>query len=170
MVLSELSHRPLGHGTDLSHGDKPGTLLPVFNRHQHGRLAFGSAPTLATAPATHKSIVNLNQIMQPVEAVSMPHGNAYLAQHPAGGEPEDADLFGEPHGRNAALVRDSQVDRPEPLGQGKVGGVKQRSRRERGLVMALGAFVAAARGDGIAMIMPAARATEPFQPALLPSA
>ena len=33
--------------------------------------------------------------------------------------------------------------------------------------MALGAFVTVARGDGIAMIMPAARATEPFRPALL---
>lgn len=96
----------------------------------------------------------------------MPHGNAYLAQHPVGGDLGYADLFGQPHGGNTALVRGDQVDRPEPLGQGEVGGVKQRPRCERGLVMTLGAFVTVTRGDGIAMVMPAARATEPFRRSL----
>lgn len=97
----------------------------------------------------------------------MPHGNAYLAQHPAGGDPRYADLFGKPHSGNTTLVRCSQINCPEPLGQGEVGGMKQRPSRERRLVMTLGAFVTVARGDGIATIMSTSRTTESFRLALL---
>lgn len=168
MTLNKLRHRFTGDGRDLLHGDKPGTLVPVLNRHQHRGFALGTAASLSPAATTaDQGIVDLDQIVQPIDAVPVSHGNADLAQHPAGRDPGNLDLFGETHGRNAALVRGSQVDRPEPLGQGQIGGVKQRSRRERGLVMALGAFAGMARGDDIAMIMPAAQATEPFRPALL---
>ena len=68
--------------------------------------------------------------MQPVKTVPVSHGNADLAQHPAGRDPGNLDVFGKAHGRNSTFVRGCQVNRPEPLVQGQVGGVKQCPRSE----------------------------------------
>ncbi len=104
--------------------------------------------------------------MQPVYAIPVSHGNADLAQHPAGGDPRYVYLLRQPHGGNAAFIRGRQVDRPEPLGQGQVGGMKQRARRQRGLSVALATFPGVARGNGITMIVSTAGAAKPLRPAL----
>lgn len=78
-----------------------------------------------------------------------------LAQYPASRNPGNLNLFGMTCGRNATLVQRRQVNRPEPFSQWLIGGVKQRPRRNRGLVMALGTLAGMARADDIAMIAPA---------------
>ena len=167
MTLNKPCYSFMSDSRDLLHGDKPSTLVPVLNRHQYWGFTFGAATSLSTAATTHQGIVNLNQIVQPIDTIPVSHGNADLTQYPASRNPGNFDLFGKAYGRNATLVRGGQVNRPEPFNQRQIGGVKQRPRRKRGLVMALGALVGMARADDIAMIMPAARATESFRPALL---
>jgi len=108
------------------HGDITGTLPPVLIHYRHRRLSFSAAPPLSNASATYQCIDNLNQILQTIEAIAIPHVNAYLAQHPAGGDPGYADLFEKPHSGNTILVRCSKINCPEPLGQGEFGGMKQR--------------------------------------------
>lgn len=154
------------YGGNLPHGDESGTIAPVLDRHQHCGLALGAASAFAATTPVYQRIVDLDEVVQAIDAVAVSLGRANLAQHPAGGEPGHADSFGKTHGGNPALVRGRQVNCPEPLGQGQVGGMKQRARRERGLVMASGAIAGMARADGVAMIMPATRATKPFRPAL----
>ena len=119
-------------------------LLPRFST-----ATSGAAPTLAAATPAHQRIVDLDEVMQPINTVPVPHGHADFAQYPASSNPGHADLFSKTQGGNPALVRGDQVDRPEPLGQGKVGGMKQRARRKRGLVMALRAFEGMAAHLGI---------------------
>jgi hypothetical protein len=96
----------------------------------------------------------------------MTHGDPYLAQHPVGGDPRYAYLFGQAQGRDSALVRGHQVNGPKPLGQRKIGRVKQGARRQRGLVMTARTFVAVACADRVAMVMPTTWAAKAFRPAL----
>ncbi len=167
MTLNKLCYCFMSNSRDLLHGDKSGTLASVLNCHQYWGFTFGTTTSLSTAATTHQGIVNLNQIVQPIDAIPVSHSNANLAQYPASRNPGNLDLFRKTYGRNATLVRGRQVNRPEPFSQRQIGGVKQCSRRKRGLVMTLGALVGVACADDITMIMPAARATEPFRPALL---
>lgn len=128
MTVNKQRHRFPVDGRDLLHGDKPGTLVPVLNRHHHRGFAFGAAASLSpAATTTDPGMVDLDQIVQPLVGVPSSHGNADLAQHPAGCHLGNHDLFGKTNGRNAALARGSQVDRPEPLDQGQIGDVKQGS-------------------------------------------
>ncbi len=129
-------HRFLSHSGDLLHGDITGTLTPVFNRHQH-RISFSATPPLSTASTTYQSIVNLDQILQAVEALSRcPMAMRILRSIRLAVIQDRSICLGS---RIAEIPPLSDAARycPEPLGQGAVGGMKQRPDRERGLVMTL---------------------------------
>jgi hypothetical protein len=130
-------------------------------------FAPGAAPPLSPRMAPPQSTHHPSQSNH-AAGICYPgsHGNADLAQHPAGSDPRYVYLFGQTYGGNAALVRRRQIDRSEPFSQGQVGGMKQCARRQRGLRVALATFPGVARSDRIAMTVSALGAAKCLRPAL----
>ncbi len=103
VALHKSGNRLLGDGRYLLHGNEPGAGIPVLDGDQNRHLAFGTPPTLPRPTATHQGIVNLDQVVQAVDTVPVPHGDANLAQHPVGRDPRHAYLFGQAQGQTPPL-------------------------------------------------------------------
>jgi hypothetical protein len=114
-----------------------------------------------------RAFIDLQPLMQPVQTATVAHRNAQLTQHPMRRGPRYVQQLGEPQGRDTALVRAHAVPGPEPLAQRQVGGVEQRPRIHRDLMVTGRALVELTGGDEMRLVMSAARADKPLRPASL---
>jgi len=130
-----------GNDLDRSHGNESGGLASLFNGYQHGLFSSSAPPPFSGFFAADKSVIQFNPLAEkPVNAVSVGHGGADFLQHASRRDPGDVDLFGKPHGGDAALVRGHQANRPKPFDKGQVGRMKQGACRNRSVMPTLHAL------------------------------
>ncbi|NLZ17829.1 MAG: hypothetical protein GX087_08880 [Desulfobulbaceae bacterium] len=146
------------------HGKKPGSFYPGFNRYQYRPFAVCAPATFTGTLATHKGIIEFNQIGKSVDAVTMGHGLTDFTQHAAGCGPGDAQVFGCPQGGDSAFIRSHEVNGPEPFDQGYLGGMKQGSGSYGDLMPAACALVEPARGDEVCFCGTACRTLKTVWP------
>lgn len=142
---------------DRFNGDETRLLAASLHRHEGGRLAFRSPDAFASGvvPA-EECLIHYHEALQSIDAISITHGLANIAQHAIGRD------LGHP-----ALVADHQLDRQQPMHQGQIGGMKLRARRHRGLMMVAPALLDLAGRHLMAVVVPACRGLKAIGPDLL---
>lgn len=170
-ATAERSHGVAVHAVHGLQGEKSGALVgAVLHRHEHGALALGAAsPLAAPGAAAHERVVQLHMLVLPdaqhVVPVAVRHGAADLVQHELRGSPGHADHLAQPLRGDAALVGRGEVDRGEPLGQGKPRVLEQRPRRRGGLERAFPALPDGVPLQHVGAVVAAPRTAKAVPPA-----
>ena len=108
------------------------------------------------------AVVHLNNARKCVVLVSLSHRAANSVQKIPRRLIADAQRTAQLNGRNAAFVRGTQIDRPEPECQRQMGTVHNRSRGNRSLVPVGTALKNVAAMNGIAFHAAALRTDKPI--------
>ncbi len=157
---TELFHRL---GIDRIHHagvHEAGALAVILHRKQHRFAPLCAASALSRALTSHIGIIQFDQSVQQIAAITVSHGGSELLQHQPCGSPFDADHLRQPKCGDAAFVGANQVNGGKPLGQRHPAAVEHGAGRDRGLTPAALALVQCATFDMVSLVMITSRAAE----------
>ena len=109
MPSKKIADRVCAHAVHRLHGKKSGSFFPGFHRNKHWSFSIGAAASFTGSLAADNSVIQLNQVGKPIDAVSMGHGLPDLAQHGAGCDPGNTQVLGCSKRGNATFVRSHEV-------------------------------------------------------------
>ena len=161
----ERPHGSFTNGVNGLHRYKSCAFFSGFHGYKHRLFSFSPSASLAGSFPANVGIIKLNELLQPVNAVSMSHGGANLLQHVPSTEPGNADMLGKSQGRDASFVRGHEINRPKPFDQRYLRGMKDRVGSDRHLVPAGRALIEFARCDKAVVLRSAGRTLKALWPA-----
>lgn len=123
-------------------------LLILGNCNKY-RLISCSATFFALDLGSKIGVIEFHDALEVILPIPHFHGSPDPAEHIPGGFAANLKLTGQSKGRDTALVADSQIDCPEPLGQGQMGAVHDGIGSQSSLVTAMLALIAAIALHGI---------------------
>ncbi len=121
MTLAKFTHTVLADGLNRFSSHETGMFHTAFNRNQDRFFPRCSAPSFPSFLAANIGVITFNQSFKPINAVPMRHDCPNLVENPVSGPPSDFDMLTQPQCGNAAFVRGTEINRPEPFDQRQIG-------------------------------------------------
>ena len=91
------------------HSGKTSPLLTSFHSNKNWSFALSSPASFASTFSANKSVVKLNHVFKPIDAVPVSHSFSDLTEHVLCGNPGNTKVFSDAKSRNTSFVRSKEM-------------------------------------------------------------